>query len=403
MIRANSLLYAIYICLIVSILCGAMLYYSNLYNQLNLHYNLREEMFLNNQSIVNYALGNKLISTEILHDDTSGIEGFYETKQYGLFTLLLTKTVLRNDTVASANIVGAFSNDKTGIHMANFGKSLNYSGKVKISGDNYLPNKFIEPTYINNERNDLSVKGKIDISEIILPNINPEFKKVFENIDGQKTAVSELEKQKDSLFFNSFYNKTKDVYVSSILSNVIFKGNFILRSKDSIRVRKSVVLEDVILIAPKISFEEGFTGTVQAFSTNGIDLEEEVILNYPSILCLYSENIPESKIRIKKECKITGAVVLFGNTIETIDKHTVEMQEHGLIFGDVYCTGKLFLKSTVYGSVYTNKFFYQTASSTYENLVKDIEINALKRPPYFVAVPLFEAKKTQYSILKKVL
>jgi hypothetical protein len=66
MVRAHSLLYAIYISLIVSIICGALLYFANLYGQLNLYYNLQEELYLQNQSVVNYALGNKLIYSETL-------------------------------------------------------------------------------------------------------------------------------------------------------------------------------------------------------------------------------------------------------------------------------------------------------------------------------------------------
>ncbi|MFH6996253.1 hypothetical protein ACHRWY_27650, partial [Flavobacterium sp. FlaQc-48] len=105
----------------------------------------------------------------------------------------------------------------------------------------------------------------------------------------------------------------KEISVKSSLGNLIFKGNFILRSEDSIRVKKNTVLEDVILIAPKITFEEGFKGTVQAFASKGIELEEKVTLKYPSVICVYNESPDESKIKIKKGCYITGAVVLFGN------------------------------------------------------------------------------------------
>jgi hypothetical protein len=403
MLKAHSLLYAIYICLIVSIVCGALLYFANLYGQLNLYYNLQEELYINNQSVVNFALGNKILPNEILPDEKTGIEGSYEAKQYGVLTLLLAKSSIRTDTVASAHFVGCFTADKTAIHLANFSRSLSYSGNVILSGDNQLPSTFIETAYINNKPNKLTVEGKNTISEILLPEINPNFKKIFSGIQAQRADLSDVNKPKDSLYYNSFFNETKEIVVNSILSNVIFKGNFVLRSKDSIRVRKNVVLEDVILIAPKITFEEDFQGTVQAFATKGIELEQKVSLNYPSVICVYNESKDESKIKIKKASKITGAVILFGSSFETLDKNTIEMEEEGLVRGDVYCSGKLFLKSKVYGSVYTNGFFYKTQSSTYGNVIADIEINANKRPAYFIAVPLFDTKKTAYGILKKVL
>ncbi|MES2812051.1 MAG: hypothetical protein V4670_06235 [Bacteroidota bacterium] len=403
MIKAHSLLYAIYICLIVSIICGALLYFSNLYNQLNLHYNIQEEMYIHNQSVVNFALGNKITQEEITKDEKSGIEGFYSTKQYGLLTLLTANSVLRNDTITSTHFVGGHTSDKTAIHLANFTKSLSYSGIVKLIGDNTLPSNYIETSYITNKPNQLVVKGKTSISEILLPEINPEFSKIFDGISAEKIALNEIEKQKDSLYYNSFHNPTKEIYVNSVIENVIFKGNFILRNKDSIRIKKNTVLEDIILMAPKITFEEGFTGNVQAFATKGITLEEKVNLNYPSVICVYNNSFEESLIEIKKESKITGAVVLFGNSLENIGKNSIEIDPNGLIFGDIYCTGKLDLKSNVFGSVYTNRFFLKTASSTYDNTISDIEINTTKRPSYFIAIPLFEAKKTTYGILKKVL
>ncbi|PXY41159.1 hypothetical protein DMB65_09400 [Flavobacterium cheongpyeongense] len=403
MVKAHSLLYAIYICLIVSIICGALLYFSNLYNQLNLYYNLQEELYIQNQSVLNFALGNKTIPTEIEKDENSGIEGSYETKTYGLLSLILAKSYVSTDTVSSVHFVGAQNTDKNAIYLTNLSKSLYYSGKVKLIGNNQLPSPFIETSYINNNLNQLVVKGEKSISEPFLPEINTNFKKIFQGIKSEKIKLSEIEKSNDSLYYNSFFNNTKEIQVKSTLGNIIIKGNFILRSEDSIRVKKNAVLEDVILMAPKITFEEGFKGTVQAFATKGIELEEKVTLHYPSVICVYNESIEESKIKIKKECQITGAVVLFGSTTEMIDKNSIEIEEDGLVFGDLYCSGKLMLRSNVYGSVYTNRFFLKTSSSSYENLISDIEINTEKRPDYYISIPLFNTQKTTYGVIKKVL
>lgn len=403
MVKAHSLLYAIYICLIVSIICGALLYFSNLYNQLNVYYNLQEELYIQNQSVLNFALGNKTQLAEIEKDKNSGIEGSFETKQYGLLSLVMAKSYISNDTVISAHFVGVRNEGKNAIYLTNLSKSLFYSGKVKLVGNNLLPSTFIETSYINNDLNKLIQEGKNTVSEAQLPEINPDFKKIFEGIKAEKVKLNAIEKTKDSIYYNSFFNATKEVMVKSNLSSIIFKGNYVLRSEDSIRVKKSTVLEDVILIAPKITFEEGFKGTVQAFATKGIELEEKVVLNYPSVVCVYNESPEGSKIKIKKESKVTGAVVLFGNPNDLIEKNTIEIDEDGLLFGDLYCSGKLMLKSNVYGSVYTNRFFLKTVSSSYENLISNIEINTEKRPDYYISIPLFNTKTTNYGVIKKVL
>ena len=403
MVKAHSLLYALYVCLIVSIICGALLYFSNLYNQLNLYYNLQEELYIQNQSVLNFALGNKMAPVEIEKDSNSGIEGSYQTKSYGLLSLVLAQSYISNDTVSSVHFVGAGNLDENAVYLTNLSKSLFYSGEVKLVGNNQLPSTFIETSYINNSLNKLITEGKISISEPKLPEINADFKKIFLGLRSETAKLTDIEKPKDSLYYNSFFNVTKEIHVKSTLSNIIFKGNFILRSEDSIRVKKNTVLEDVILIAPKITFEEGFKGTVQAFATRGIELEQKVTLNYPSVICVYNESLDESKIKIKKECHIAGAIVLFGNNDVQIDKNIIEIDEKSLLIGDLYCSGKLMLKSNVYGSVYTNRFFLKTASSTYENMISNIEINTKKRPAYFISIPLFNTQKTTCNVIKKVL
>ncbi|WP_431244375.1 hypothetical protein ACQ9BO_08690 [Flavobacterium sp. P21] len=238
MVKAHSLLYAIYICLIVSIICGALLYFSNLYNQLNLYYNLQEELYIQNQSLLNFALGNKMAVQEIEKDENSGIEGSYESKSYGLLSLVLTKSFVSNDTVSSVHFAGAYNHDKNAVYLTNFSKSLSYSGTVKLIGNNQLPSTFIETSYITSDLNKLTTEGKISISEKQLPEINPEFKKIFDVLKSEKTTLSNVEKIQDSIYYNSFFNTTKEIQVKPNLANIIFKGNFILRSPDSIRVKK---------------------------------------------------------------------------------------------------------------------------------------------------------------------
>lgn len=403
MVKAHSLLYAIYVCLIVAVLCGTLLYFATLYNQLNLYYNLQEELYIQNQSVVNFALGNKTIPVPIEMEEYSNIEGYYETKNHGLLSLILAKTYIANDTVTSVHFVGAYTFDKTAVFLTNLSKPLSYSGKVTLVGNNQLPSPFIEVSYLSNIQNKLSLNGKTTISGSQLPTINPTFQKTLHGIKSEKIKLIDLEKIKDSMYYNSFFNETKEIQIKSTIGNVIYKGNFILRSEDSIRIKKNTVLEDVILMAPKITFEEGFKGTVQAFASKRIELEKKVILNYPSVICIYNNSAEECEIKIKKECKISGAIVLFGNPEEMIDKNSIEIEEGGLLIGDLYCSGKLMLKSDVYGAVYSNRFFLKTTSSSYDNMIQEIEINALKRPNYFISIPLFDTKKTTYGIIKKVL
>lgn len=407
MVKAHSLLYAVYVCLIVAVLCGGLLLLANLYNQLNLYYVTHESLYITNQSTVNYALGNSLVSDEdILTEEQTGIQSQFTVKNHGLISLLLTESFVKNDTVASVHFVGQkVVNTHTALYMANFTQPLSLSGDVTIKGDILMPTERIKETYITNKLNKINLQGKKIISEIQLPTLSEKCKSIFETRNRIKVNWNDFEKKNDSIYVNSFFNETIEFQTNNtILENKIVKGNFIISSNDSIYIRKNNVLEDVIIIAPKVAIEEGFEGTIQVFANESITVEKEVVLNYPSVVALYNDK--ENKkafILIDEEVKIAGLVMLFGNNLIHLDKNTLEIKEKGKIIGNVFCSGILTLKSDVYGSVYTSKLNHKTTSSSYTNTLADLTIDVTKKPKVFIDLPIFNNKNTRYAIIKKVL
>lgn len=407
MVKAHSLLYAVYVCLIVAVLCGGLLLLANLYNQLNLHYVTHESLYITNQSTVNYALGNGLATNEeILTEEQTGMQSQFTVKNHGLLPLLLTQSFTKKDTVASSHFIGQkVVNTNTALYLANFTQPLSVSGNVTIKGDVFLPTERIKESYINNKPNIISIQGKKSISEIQLPTLSEKCKSIFETRNSTKVSLNEFEKKKDSIYVNSFFNETIEFQlVQTTLENKIIKGNFIISSNDSIFIRKNNVLEDVIIIAPKVAIEEGFKGTIQVFAEESITLGKRVTLNYPSVIALYNnKEEKETFILIDEEVKIAGLVMLFGNNLMQLDKNTLEIKEKGKVIGNIYCSGILTLKSDVYGSIYTSKLNHKTPSSSYFNTIADITIDVTKKPKVFIDMPIFNNKNTRYAIIKKVL
>lgn len=401
MVKASSLIFAIYICLIVSIICGAMLYFFSLYGQLNTHYNINEELLLKNQSLVNFAIGSNLDSLQ-LPDQEPDAEQHLDVKPYGLLQVLVASTISRTDTVSSAHLVGQYTDSPT-ICLSNSNAPLSYVGDVTINGKLLLPSTFIKPTYFNNKRSALMQNGPIAISDHALPPVKRALKKIFDTPRNPAITL-QAARAGDSVCHNTFLHPAKEILIEGRLSNAVIKGNFIIRAKDSIYVDKKNVLEDVILIAPKIIFEQGFSGSVQAFATQKITINDEARLNYPSVVCVFrNTDFEQTEIKIGKHVSIQGSVIMAGNESGSSDNTTVSIEEGGRIVGDIYCTGKLMLKSNLYGSVFTNRFFYQTVSSTYDNLLADVTIDGPKKPKYYVGIPLFENDRSRHGLLKKVL
>jgi hypothetical protein len=404
MVKAHSLLYAVYVCLIVSILCGALLYFSSLYNQLNLFYNTNESLYIQNQSAVNYALGKGQLDNESITDDATGITSEFQKKQYGLLSILLTQSTVKNDTIASAFFVGQYSNNQTALYLANVVSKISASGDVFINGDVYLPNERLSEVYLQNKPNRINISGKKLQSQIQLPTIDGRFKEIYQQHRSKIINFNALERKNDSLYVNSFLDETKEIQLSSpVLNNVIIKGNFIITSKDSICLRKDTILEDVILMAPKVIISDGFVGNIQVFASENIKIGKKVMLNYPSALCVYNKTEKPSTIVIDEDSKIVGLVILYGDNLMQFDKNFIETKERSSVLGTIYCCGTLNLKSKVIGSVYANKIEYKTTASTNLNCLAELHIDALKRPSFFMELPIFDSKSSQYGIVKKIL
>jgi cytoskeletal protein CcmA (bactofilin family) len=387
----------------VSVICAALLFYSGLYSQLNICYNLREELYLNNQSSVNYALANfNGIDNSVA--DNSGITSEFETKNFGVLTLLKVSSFTNNDTITSIHFAGQYDTDKTCVHLTDFSTPLSYFGKVILIGDMCIPFGNMQVSYAGNMANELISEGSNSMSGKKLPELNPLFKSVSAVNSLKSMYFSEIEKQGDSLYYNSFSAETVLIEAEdSSLEHKVVKGNIIIQSRDSIVVKNSVVLEDVILSAPKIIFEEGFSGNVQAFASKSIVIGKNVMLSYPSVLCVSNLSEEKSSIEVKEKSKIYGAIVLCGFQTKYMGNNSIVLSKETLLTGDIYCEGELVLSGKVYGSVYTNRFVTKTLSGAYGNVLSNIEINVGKRPRYFIGIPLFATIKNNYGTLKKVL
>ncbi|MFN3753681.1 hypothetical protein [Flavobacterium sp.] len=369
---------------------------------LNLFYNTQEELFVQNESALSYFLSSDIEETTL--ESETGLVSNFEMKTYGLLKVAIVKSSLKNDTISSAHFVGHYANSQTAIYMTNFSNALSYAGNVKLIGDKVLPVKSVREKYINGIINNLSSEGKIDLSESQLPSISEDLKKDYKSIKSRLVSLKDLERENDSVYFNSFFNETLAIEVGyNTLSHKVIKGNFIIIAKDSMAVDETVVLEDVILQSPIIKIKKGFKGSIQAFASKKIVLENEITLRYPSIVSVYNETDDESEIFIGENSTIYGAIILFGSPMLKIDYNKIELSEKTLVIGDIYCSGKLMIGGAVYGSVFTNRLFSKTKSATYENCIINAEINILKRPDYFISVPLFKSKSEAFGTIKKIL
>jgi hypothetical protein len=104
-------------------------------------------------------------------------------------------------------------------------------------------------------------------------------------------------------------------YKAIYLRNETLKGNLIIYSKESISVDASCILEDIILVAPRIHIKSYFKGTLQAIASKSILIDDHTSLNYPSSLIVNSplptESDEDSFISMGLNTSLNGMLVYY--------------------------------------------------------------------------------------------
>ena len=144
-------------------------------------------------------------------------------------------------------------------------------------------------------------------------------------------------------------------------------------------------LEDIILFAPRITFETGFKGCAQAFASEKIFIEPDAQLYYPSVLLTSGNN--SSEIVIGSNSKIEGTVF---NYCTAPNNASIKLQPGSVVEGQVISKGSIQHFGTVNGQVICNSLFFADNSGQYLNLLKDGIIDRFSLRPGYLFPGIFE-------------
>ena len=403
--KASSLSNAIFLCLIISIVCGSLVLISHYQNVLNDKLEMSNHLISRNDSAFNHYMNN--LETLAFNEETSldvfddGIYSFAEKKNWGFYDILIIKTIFKNDTISKIALVGEKKNDNDNLvlYATDYDKPLKLSGKTTIYGNQKVPNGKTEQAYINNQiGNDVVIRGKQRKSEDRLPKID---KTINMNIGNYEVvSIGSIE---EDVFINGFEKETKVVDLNGVanLGDVTYKGNLILTSKRPIEIEATAILNDVLLIAPKVTIDSGFMGNIQIMAKEEVVVNEKAMLMYPSSIYVKND-IDSVSVNIKKGSKLAGGIVIDGNTYQGALRRKLTIGKEATVIGDVYCYGNTQVEGEIIGSIHSDRFFLKTKSSSYENVILNAIINRDSLPKDFVGLPLFENKgnKKEYVSIK---
>ncbi len=406
MIRASAMTYAVLLMLFVALFCFAIIMIASGSRWLITTQQNKEQVLTNLYSGLSYGLANPSEGTDqiLMGQDTVSITD----KPWGIFRIISVTSGRNNYSRTKSFLIGSRLDNTTALYLADTDQPLKVTGTTKIRGNVFLPKRGIERAYVEgkNFKGDKLYYGNKEISDRYLPELSD----VIAQID-----VRDFFREYD---FDMIYQIPDDTIVEFTnntvlyesvnpihLENINVSGNMIFSSSDSIFVGKSSKLDNILLIAPVIRIEKGFSGSLQLYATERVEIEEQVDLHFPSSVFLQDRDdarrrVFEAAVNIAGKARVNGSILITSTSPDYRNPVKIRIDEDAVVAGMVYNEGETQLNGSVLGTLYTKRFFLKTKSSSYVNHIIDGTIDRTILPDFFVIQNWLKSEKSKRVVLK---
>lgn len=348
---------------------------------------------------------NGLLELNLFDGDRDSI--MLSCQPWGVFDVAIAYAYEGMDTLRHAFIMGKVpaAKERFALYLADERRPLSLSGHTRIQGDAYIPEAGIRKSYIENEAyayEEVVHDGTIHISNSVLPELDVSIvERLYSYLQPADTVIW---KTNADNWFNGlpaesrirrFSDDCRTLYGfdSLVIDRQVVSGHVVIVANRAITVGAGAQLDNVLLFAPHIRFEQGFEGRLQAFARDSLIVENNCRFDYPSVLGLI--NIPQDTvtqelqpfIRIDSASTINGLVFShFAGSEQLLAK--IVLGKETAVHGQVYADGLLELQGRVDGMTLCRRFTLQTASSLYENFVLNGVMDLAALSPYYAGSPL---------------
>ncbi|MEX1192867.1 MAG: hypothetical protein WED10_05255 [Brumimicrobium sp.] len=408
MLKAGAMTYAIILSIIVGAFCLSLVWISTAHRNTQAVIKNKERLLVNCLSAVDFTL--KMPNHTEPQLLTLNNDSVYTFKSnWGVFSYSNVTAIKNKKELSRSFLSGMDPSEQQypALYLANNDGALKITGNTVLKGEINVPKKGIERAFIEgkNFSNKKLYIGTKKTSEKKLPSLKSSIVKLsYDEIVNDKEVTFLDQLPLDSSF--SFQTSTH-VFKQSIPINIreVLSGNLIIFSSDSIFVSNESRLDNVILYAPSVRFEKGFEGTVQVFAEKNVVLEENVILKYPSSIYLKDEN-PDFrrsdtvKVKLEKNAHLLGGILITSTSPDFRNLVKLDVKKNASVIGLIYNQGETQLRGKIIGSIFTQKFYLNTKSSSYTNHLIDAEIDGFELPEYFIFPSWLDETTEKEALIK---
>ncbi len=319
---------------------------------------------------------------------------------WGIFDKVVALGKHKNFSHKKIGLLGGqmLQKERSSIYLEDTNSPLVLVGKTAIYGNAQLPPKGVKAGVIagNYYQGKTLIHGGVKLNATTLPLIPVEKRRYIQQLLFGRSP------DQDTLYIpvnttgaikHTFQEASKWMYSPGVITlrDQEFTDNIIIKSDTLIRVSAFAKAENILLIAPHISIEDGVAGSFQAFASQAITVGNNVRLSYPSALVCYEDesqksrtsSTPSNEIRIGADSQVEGSIIDLRNTRERIIQPTITLEETATLTGEIYSEGAVQILGTVRGSVYTHQFASKARGSLYQNHLYNAVIDSRDFPTSF--------------------
>lgn len=309
-----------------------------------------------------------------LYETDSASTISFVTQQWGFYEYIRVSS--QNGNFSSTRLLGKKQecDHRAVLWLCDRNRALSLSGETEIRGKIFIPLNGINYTEIDGEY----YKGEeipyafLDIAGAQLPPIDSTTLVFPESLKEYRDQSDELSVNTDTYY--SFNGPTNYFNLTENRGEIVLRGNAVLFA-DELKISASSKINEVIIVARKVTIEEGFTGSMQIFCSDSVLIEENVKLQYPSGIYVGAEiNYPY--VSLSDNSEINGYVIILGKIRdEELLFPSYRQSAKALLRGLLYVDGTTNIQGELSGAVYLKDCFFTSGQDVYAGTLSNTRIS----------------------------